>query len=109
MSRLSGKGAEGKERQLPSGAKAEAEEAFVEAIAAAFRGWNYGGTGQGELERSSSDPELYFYDRGMTVMLVRAHSNIYQANTKFDRLNMGAMRKRTNMLVIDWRRGLYFW
>ena len=59
---------EGGERQLPAGAKAEAEEAFVNAIAAAFRGRHCGGAGQGELEGSSSDPELYLYDRGMTVI-----------------------------------------
>ena len=56
-SRLSGKGTEGGERQFSAGVKAEAEEAFVETIAAAFRGWCHGG-GQGEREGSSSDPEL---------------------------------------------------
>ena len=56
-SRLSGKGTEGGERQFSTGVKAEAEEAFVEPIAAAFHGWCRGG-GQGELEESSSDPEL---------------------------------------------------
>ena len=46
-------------------------------------------------------------------MLVRARSSIHLADTKFDtkfeRPNTEAMRERMNMLVLDWRRRLYFY
>ena len=41
-------------------------------------------------------------------MFVRACSNIHLAGTGFDRLNTEVMRKRTKMLVLGWRRWLYF-
>ena len=65
-------------------------------------------------------PSPYLFDRGMIVIptsvtVADANTRAYlfehppgQYSTEFDGLNTKAMRKRTNMLVLDWRRWLYF-